>query len=454
MALENRHPDIVELDGASNRGIENIRELIEQTRYHPITGRFKIFIIDEVHMLTPEAFNAFLKTLEEPPSYVKFILATTDPLKLPQTILSRVQHFRFGRVREELIISHLKKILQLEGVKFQEEAVRLIAQAGRGSVRDSLTILDQIIGYAGEEITTEKVVEILGIVHPHLIEKLFNAIFSQNTQEVEKLLPTLERFDLESVVEESEIYLANRLREGNLSPLILHRFLNIIADARELLRTATPNPYFFLGYLFFRLLEATKPYSVAQLLKELEGELETPQRKFSQLIKELKERDLELGVCFETSIRFISFQNGVLKWESCPERECRRVLKRYFTLVIRPLIDKIFGAGTAIEVIRCDTPSQNSLSHSPSLSTSSSISPSPSNSTPQSPQPEPPSQTQSPSQNFPETPPLTPPQPQPTSPSAPPPSSPSNSLPPMEEVKRKIFEEFGTDIELKILKKE
>ena len=465
MALENRHPDIVELDGASNRGIENIRELIEQTRYHPATGRFKIFIIDEVHMLTPEAFNAFLKTLEEPPSYVKFILATTDPLKLPQTILSRVQHFRFGRVREELIFSHLKKILQLEGVNYQEEAVRLIAQAGRGSVRDSLTILDQIIGYAGDEITTEKVVEILGIVHPQLIEQLFQAIFSQDTKRVEELLPQLEKFDLESIVEESENFLTTLLKKGELPHLILHRFLNIIADARELLRTATPNPYFFLGYLFFRLVEATKPYSVAQLLKELEGEVETPRRKFEKLIKELKERDLELGICFETSIQFISFHNGILQWRSCPEYSCKKVLKRYFTLVIRPLIDKIFGQGTIIKAVKCEneTPSpstggRETTEKEPERGVETSLSSSISQKTPTiSPSPPPDNisplpagesrQSKSPSKGEQEE--------------VSPLSQGENSIPfgiksppPLEEIKRKIFEEFGTDIKIKIWKKE
>jgi len=119
MAAENRHMDIIEMDAASNRGIDDIKDLIEHTKYKPSSARFKIFIIDEVHMLTNQAFNALLKTLEEPPDFVKFILATTDPLKLPATILSRTQHFRFKKIPQNLVQKHLEHILNLEGIGFR-----------------------------------------------------------------------------------------------------------------------------------------------------------------------------------------------------------------------------------------------------------------------------------------------------------------------------------------------
>jgi DNA polymerase-3 subunit gamma/tau len=148
MANENRHIDIIEMDAASNRKIEDIRELIEHTKYKPAMGKYKVFIIDEVHMLTNEAFNALLKTLEEPPEYVKFIMATTDPLKLPATILSRVQHFRFNKINNDLIENYLIKILAKENVEFDEEALRLIVKSSKGSVRDALTLLDQAIAFS------------------------------------------------------------------------------------------------------------------------------------------------------------------------------------------------------------------------------------------------------------------------------------------------------------------
>ena len=152
MANENRHIDIIEMDAASNRKIEDIRELIEHTKYKPSAGKYKIFIIDEVHMLTNEAFNALLKTLEEPPEYVKFIMATTDPLKLPATILSRVQHFRFNKIKNSIIENYLIKILAKEGIDFDEEALRLIVKSAKGSVRDSLTLLDQAIAFSKGKI--------------------------------------------------------------------------------------------------------------------------------------------------------------------------------------------------------------------------------------------------------------------------------------------------------------
>lgn len=353
MALENRHPDILELDAASHRRIEDIRELIEETRYAPTLGRFKIFIIDEVHMLTPEAFNAFLKTLEEPPEYVKFILATTDPLKLPATILSRVQHFRFGPIREELIIDHLRKILEKEGLEWEEEGLRLIAKAGKGSVRDSLTILDQVISYSGGKIETRGVVEVLGVVHPELVERGLEGVFNEDPRQLEEVIGEMERFDLESVLEEVENQLTRKLRRGELPLYKLHRFFNILAESRELLKSASPNPYFFLHYLFFRLLEAGRPIPVRETLQKLRGEVNTPKELFYKLIRELKKRDLKLGICFETGVKFISFDGQVLKWESCPEPQCREELKRYFNLVIRPLIDEIFGKGVEIRPIKC-----------------------------------------------------------------------------------------------------
>ena len=173
--LEGRNIDIIEMDAASNRSIDNIRDLIEQTKYAPAMARFKIFIIDEVHMLTKEAFNALLKTLEEPPQYVKFILATTDPLKLPATILSRTQHFRFKKIPHRLVVSHLKMILQKEEVGYDDGALEIIARAGGGSLRDTLTLTDQAINYCDKFLTTQQVTQMLGVVDPQVLKKIGRA---------------------------------------------------------------------------------------------------------------------------------------------------------------------------------------------------------------------------------------------------------------------------------------
>lgn len=173
---EDRHVDVIEMNAASNRGIDNIREIIETTRYNPTSARFKIYIIDEVHMLTNEAFNALLKTLEEPPERVKFIFATTEIRKVPTTVLSRCQRFDLRRVEPELLTVHFKNIVQKENVEAEDEALRLIAKAADGSVRDGLSLLDQAIAHGGGKVTAEFVREMIGLADRAAIVDLFEAL--------------------------------------------------------------------------------------------------------------------------------------------------------------------------------------------------------------------------------------------------------------------------------------
>jgi DNA polymerase III subunit gamma/tau len=165
--IASRHPDVIEMDAASNTGIENIREIIESARYKPIIARTKVFIIDEVHMLSKSAFNALLKTLEEPPDHVKFIFATTEIRKVPVTVLSRCQRFDLRRVEVPVLSAHFKRIVELEGAKADDEALMLIARAAEGSVRDGLSILDQAIalslGATGHAVSAPQVRDMLGL---------------------------------------------------------------------------------------------------------------------------------------------------------------------------------------------------------------------------------------------------------------------------------------------------
>ena len=191
MANENRHIDIIEMDAASNRKIEDIKDLIEHTRYKPTIGRYKIFIIDEAHMLTREAENALLKTLEEPPEYVKFILATTDPLKLPATILSRTQHYRFTKINFNLIKHHLEHILVKEGVAFDEKAIELLAKSGNGSLRDTITLLEQSIAYSKGKVSLDLVIDMLGVINPEIIDKLFSLVLNNQKDEIKDIIQGL-----------------------------------------------------------------------------------------------------------------------------------------------------------------------------------------------------------------------------------------------------------------------
>lgn len=176
--------DVFEIDGASNTGVDDIRELRDNVRYLPSHSRFKIFIIDEVHMLSNNAFNALLKTLEEPPAHVKFIFATTEPHKLPVTILSRCQRFDFKRVAIPGIVGRLREIAGKETVTVSDAALALIARKGDGSMRDSLTAFDQVLAFCGSTIRDEDVAAMIGAVDRRLLMNLSNAIFSGNSQAV------------------------------------------------------------------------------------------------------------------------------------------------------------------------------------------------------------------------------------------------------------------------------
>ncbi len=159
-----RSMDVLEIDGASNRGINEVRELRENVRYTPAGGRSKVYIIDEVHMLTNEAFNALLKTLEEPPAHVVFVLATTEPFKLPATILSRCQRFDFARIPAREIAGHLRRLMDEEDIKASDDALSLVARRAAGGVRDALSLMDQIISAADGDIDRETVENVLGLV--------------------------------------------------------------------------------------------------------------------------------------------------------------------------------------------------------------------------------------------------------------------------------------------------
>lgn len=172
--------DVLEIDGASNRGIDEIRDLRENVKFAPARGKFKVYIIDEVHMLTDPAFNALLKTLEEPPAHVKFIFATTQPHKVPQTILSRCQRFDFKRIPTKDILSKLKQISEAENLKVKDEALFYIARFSGGSMRDAESVLDQLINFCEEEIRLEEVISLLGMVREEIFFDLTQALIDKD----------------------------------------------------------------------------------------------------------------------------------------------------------------------------------------------------------------------------------------------------------------------------------
>ena len=197
--MESRHPDVIEMDAASNTGVDNIRELIESARYKPIIARTKVFIIDEVHMLSKGAFNALLKTLEEPPEHVKFIFATTEIRKVPVTVLSRTQRFDLRRVDVPELAAHFKRIVASEGATAQDDALALIARAAEGSVRDGLSLLDQAIAMGEGEVRAETVRDMLGLADRGRIFDLLEHVFRGDAKTALASLDDLHRDGAEPV---------------------------------------------------------------------------------------------------------------------------------------------------------------------------------------------------------------------------------------------------------------
>jgi DNA polymerase-3 subunit gamma/tau len=195
--------DVQEIDGASNRGVENVRELREGVKYAPASARFKVYIIDEVHMLTMEAFNALLKTLEEPPDHVKFVFATTDVHKLPPTILSRVQRYDFSRIPTAAITRKLREIVEAEKIAADEAALGAIARKSEGCMRDALTILDQLVAYTDGKVGEEAVREALGLIDRSLLLDLVEAVIRADPA---ACVPTLRKLDAQGVDEKRALH--------------------------------------------------------------------------------------------------------------------------------------------------------------------------------------------------------------------------------------------------------
>ena len=405
MANEGRHIDIIEMDAASNRGIEDIKELIEHTKYKPSIGRFKVFIIDEVHMLTVQAFNALLKTLEEPPDFVKFILATTDPLKLPATILSRTQHFRFKKLPQNTISKHLAFILSQEGVEYSDEALNIIARNAQGSMRDAITLLDQAIVYANGKIDTTSVTNMLGVLDPQVLQELINSILNKDRDAIIDFAQKYASYEAEMIIDELTLYLRDKLLSNapELTTLTIERFFKILAEGKRLLSIGSSGD-FVLILTLFKMLEAMEIHTIDAMIVKLQNELKTsvtqtpiknvehnisankieqdtkqaniepninqeestsdaatpnetitldtdlPELKFKTLIEKIYDRNYELGTIFENNFTFISYENSTLTWESTIEGEERKLLMKHWPL-IKLFVDEVFGLDTKIENI-------------------------------------------------------------------------------------------------------
>ena len=290
--IDGRNLDVLEIDGASNRGIEEMRNLREQIKYAPMNAPYKIFIIDEVHMLTNQAFNALLRTLEEPPEHGKFILATTDIHKVPSTIISRCQRFDFNRINETVISNQLSKIIDLEKIKIDNESLMAISTKADGSMRDALSILDQAIAFSGESITYDEVATIIGIIPLDIFFDYSNAL---SAKDYPKMFQTLSKirsssFQLDDLIDGLNLHFRNyilaltpdgetlmNLNESHkkeyvdtMSSWDLNDILQIINQFNKLHHTIknSHQPLIAFEILSLKLMEMDKSVIISDLLAE------------------------------------------------------------------------------------------------------------------------------------------------------------------------------------------
>ncbi|MEF9917529.1 MAG: DNA polymerase III subunit gamma/tau [Lachnospiraceae bacterium] len=338
--------NVIEIDAASNNGVENIREIREEVAYRPTKGRYKVYIIDEVHMLSIGAFNALLKTLEEPPEYVIFILATTEVHKIPITILSRCQRYDFKRITVEIISSRMKELMLKEQVEVEDKAIRYIARVADGSLRDALSLLDQCIAfYLDETLTYDHVLDVLGAVDTDVFSKLLREVLNRNVAHVLEAVENLimQGRELSQMISDFTWYLRNLLlikSSDNMEDVLdvstenlrqlkeeasmvegetLLRFIRIFSELSNQMKFATQKRV---------LLEVA-------LIKLCRPEMETNQDTLLARIRAVEER-LEQGVPIQESWKNNEIENKSLvkrspipKLEKAIPEDVQKVVKNF-----------------------------------------------------------------------------------------------------------------------------
>lgn len=311
---ESRSMDVLEIDGASNRGIDEIRNLRENIKFPPMNAKFKVYIIDEVHMLTTQAFNALLRTLEEPPSHGKFIMCTTDIHKMPATIISRCQRFDFNRISSSIIADRMKYILDADKIKYDTESMSAISLKADGSMRDALSILDQVISFAGENIEFEMITKVLGLIPYDLYFDLTTAIKEKHAENLIEVLNNIRSLGtpLEDVVNglnqhlrnllvstvkgaESSIEVNPELQERYATEAVnwerrdLMRFSHVFSKLEPELRRAA-QPQILLEMNLLKMLEMDQSVSIEEILNSTPNS-NAPPKAVKYTVPEKKEHD-------------------------------------------------------------------------------------------------------------------------------------------------------------------
>ena len=376
MANENAHIDIIEMDAASRRKIDDIRELIERTKTYPSISRYKVFIIDEVHMLTKEAFNAFLKTLEEPLEHIKFILATTDPLKLPATILSRTQHFRFKPISQNLVINHLANILNKENIPFEDEALKIIARSGEGSLRDSITLLDQSISFTNGSVNAKEVASMLGLVDPVKIDEILNIVLKRDREGVISILDELSSYEADSIIDQLTLNLKDKFlsKDPKFNVFMYERFFRVLSEAKTMLNMGSDNG-FTMAMTLFLMIESMSLKSIDDIMNEVSNkeqdnilkdsknlekdkkdlipEIKTTKTLYDEYLANIYDRNYELGECFKRSVKFNDFKDNTLFITSFGDEVDSEFLRKS-SKVIMEILRKTFNKDSKIKISKLE----------------------------------------------------------------------------------------------------
>ncbi|MDK2785573.1 MAG: polymerase subunit gamma/tau [Thermotoga sp.] len=323
--------DVIELDAASNRGIDEIRRIRDAVGYRPMEGKYKVYIIDEVHMLTKEAFNALLKTLEEPPSHVVFVLATTNLEKVPPTIISRCQVFEFRNIPDELIEKRLQEVARAEGIDIDDEALRFIARRAAGGMRDALTMLEQVWKFSEGKIDLETVHRALGLIPIQVVRDYVNAILSGNVRKVFTVLDDVyySGKDYEVLIQEAvedlvdDLEREERVYNASTSEIVQvsRQLLNLLREIKfaeeKRLVCRVGSAYISTRFSGEKVLEKTKASNAdndqnnaqeSTTKEEKDKDIEFEER-FKELMEELKEKG-DLSIFVALSLSEVSFEDG------------------------------------------------------------------------------------------------------------------------------------------------
>jgi len=309
--------DVQEIDGASNRRISEVREIRENVKYLPSRGRYKVYIIDEVHMLTEEAFNALLKTLEEPPPHVIFVFATTEPHKVPPTIVSRCQRFPFHRISSSIICHRISEIASAEKIDIEEDAIRLIAHSSEGSLRDALSLLDQLVSFSTPPINVKDVQEILGLFDTHLVLETIDAILNGDLKRILETIhkiyeegSDLKQFYLNLITYFRHLLIAKLTEKASLVDLPdyewevlrniaknqsishLEQLFDLLISEQGVIKTTT-QPRFILEALLIKMAEFKKVVPIEVIIERLSSLKKEAVRKGEIVDERIPEEDTE-----------------------------------------------------------------------------------------------------------------------------------------------------------------